>query len=293
MPVRSFRQRWTRWLAPALLLAALQAPALARDGGGHGGGGHGGGGHHVYGGAVHTPALHHNISRDDYNRATNGGQERFDASRLGWGNRNWSDQNWRGNNWRADNWRGQSWGDRWNSGWNDNWRNGGYWGDRSWSYGWYSWTPDTWSWWGGNAAAWGLAGLATGAVITELVDQAGDQQSPVIAVPDSNYQLNYGSVDAVGNSGASFSYAVADSPPVQGGANCQEGLLDGQVPSTAAQAQLLNAACQVAYGPDPKGTSLPRLWSPSPAVRDWLILLLGGGIGFGGYALFRHRQKPV
>ena len=311
------RPRCLALLVPLLLLGVLQAPwAMARDGGGHGGGGggmhrsfggggggghraYGGGGgvHHVYGGGVRTPALRHNISRDDYNRATNGGQDRFDASRLGWSNRNWNDNNWnnnwRGDNWRDNNWRGDDWGNRWNGGWNNNWRDGGYWGDRDWSYGWYNWTPDTWSWWGGNAAAWGLAGLATGAAITELVDQASDQQSAMIDVPDSNYQLNYGSVDAVGNSGANFSYSVASSPPVQGGADCQDGLLDGQVPSTAAQAQLLNAACQVAYGPDPKGSPLPRLWSPSPAVRDWLILLLGGGIGFGGYALFRHRQKPV
>jgi hypothetical protein len=33
-----------------------------------------------------------------------------------------------------------------------------------------------------------------------------------------------------------------------GAANCQAGLLNGQVPATAAQAQLLNAVCQVAYG---------------------------------------------
>lgn len=31
--------------------------------------------------------------------------------------------------------------------------------------------------------------------------------------------------------------------------NCQQGLLNGQIPIDADQAQLLNAACQVAYGP--------------------------------------------
>ena len=307
-------------MLPALLVALplTQVPALAHGGHGGGGGGgghwhgggggggggghshggggggghwHGGGGggyHHMYGGGVRTPALGHNISRDDYNRATRGGQDRFDASRLGWGNRNWNDGAWHGNNWNGNDWHAGNWNNRWN----DNWRNGGYWGDRPWSYGWYNWSPDSWGWWGDNAGAWGLAGLATGAVITDLVDQAGDQQSSVIQVPDSNYQLNYGSVDAVGNSGANFSYAVANSPPVQGGADCQDGLLDGQVPSTAAQAQLLNAACQVAYGPDPKGQPLPQLWSPSPAVREWLILLLGAGIGCGGYALAR-RGRPT
>ena len=126
----------------------------------------------------------------------------------------------------------------------------------------------------------------------DLVDEASNQQPSVIQVPDSNYQLNYGTVDAVGNSGANFSYSVASSAPVQGGANCQEGLLDGQVPSRAAQAQLLNAACQVAYGPDPKGQPLPRLWSPSPAVREWLILLLGAGIGFGAMA-YANELSPT
>ena len=303
------RRRLLRWLVPALLVATLQPiVGLARDGGGYarggaggedrsGGGGRdggvgyrdlsggGGGYHHVYGGGVRTPALGHNISRDDYDRATNGGRDRFDANRLGWGNRNWNEGEWRGNNSGYD-----SWGNRWNGGWNNNWGNGGYWGDRSWSYGWYNWSPNTWGWWGENSAGWGLAGLATGEAITELVDAAGDQQSAVIQVPDSNYQLNYGTVDAVGNSGANFSYSVANSPPVQGGVNCQAGLLDGQVPSTAAQAQLLNAACQVAYGPDPKSQPLPRLWSPSAAVREWLILLLGAGIGFGGYALAKRGQ---
>jgi hypothetical protein len=48
----------------------------------------------------------------------------------------------------------------------------------------------------------------------------------------------------------------------------------------------------VAYGPDPKGSPLPRLWSPSPAEREWLVLLLGAGIGFGGYALFKRAQQP-
>jgi hypothetical protein len=133
-------------------------------------------------------------------------------------------------------------------------------------------------------------------VITELVDQAANQQSPVIDVPDSNYQLNYGSVDSVGSSGANFSYAVANptgaTAPIKGAANCQEGLLDGQIPSTAAQAQLLNAACQVAYGPDPKGTPLAEgLTGNLPTwLRDLLILALGGGIAVAGWQVAERRS---
>ena len=42
-------------------------------------------------------------------------------------------------------------------------------------------------------------------------------------VPQTNYQLNYGSVEAVGSYGVSFSYVV-NGLPLYGGANCQQGL---------------------------------------------------------------------
>jgi hypothetical protein len=93
-----------------------------------------------------------------------------------------------------------------------------------------------------------VAGLATGAAIGSLVNAAADQQSTVIVVPDTSYQLNYGSVESVGTAGVSFSYSLEDGTDLIGAANCQDGLLNGQVPSTADQAQLLNAVCQVAYG---------------------------------------------
>jgi hypothetical protein len=134
------------------------------------------------------------------------------------------------------------------NGWNNNWSNGGYWNNRPWNTGWYGgWGG--WGWWGGSAAAWGIAGLATGAAITSLVNQAANQQSTVIVVPQTSYELNYGSVEAVGSYGASFSYNV-DGSTLMGAVNCQQGLLNGQVPGTADQAQLLNAVCQVAYGSD-------------------------------------------
>lgn len=132
------------------------------------------------------------------------------------------------------------------NGWNNNWRNGGYWNNRPWNTGWYGgWGG--WGWWGGSAAAWGIAGLATGAAIASLVNNAANQQSTVIVVPDTSYELNYGSVEAVGSYGASFSYNV-DGSALMGAVNCQQGLLNGQVPGTSDQAQLLNAVCQVAYG---------------------------------------------
>ena len=130
---------------------------------------------------------------------------------------------------------------------NDNWRNGGYWNSRPWGAGWFVGGASSWGWYGANAAAWGLAGLATGAAIGSLVNSAAAQSSPVILVPQTSYLLNYGSVEAVGSYGVSFNYLV-NGTQLLGAANCQQGLLNGQVPSTADQAQLLNAVCQVAYG---------------------------------------------
>jgi len=131
-------------------------------------------------------------------------------------------------------------------GWHEGWRNGGYWGARPWNAGWYrGWGG--WGWWGASAAAWGVAGLATGSAITSLVNDAANQQSSVIVVPQSTYSLNFGSVESVGTAGVSFSYGVGNTDLI-GAANCQDGLLNGQVPTNADQAQLLNAVCQVAYG---------------------------------------------
>jgi len=283
--------------APARFTPARIAPSEAGLSRGYGGS------HPLYGAGARTPWTGHNISaeqfrggrypggaNDPYGR---GGFARAGVGRDGWqgggfdGRRGFNEASYNQNNFYNRNVEG----------WNSQWSNGGYWGNRPWGYGWYQWSPDSWGWWGGNSVGWDLAALATGAVITDLVDQAANQQSPVIDVPNSNYQLNYGSVDGVGSSGANFSYAVAQSAaPIKGEANCQEGLLDGQIPSSAAQAQLLNAACQVAYGPDPKGSALPQssaLWPPSPAFSHGLTLLLGLGLGVGGFALLNRRKGPA
>ena len=61
--------------------------------------------------------------------------------------------------------------------------------------------------------------------------------------------------------------------------------------SAAAQAQLLNAACRVTYGPDPKGTPLPEgLAASLPTwLRDLLLLALGGGIAVACWQLAERR----
>ena len=253
--------------------------------------------HPLYGAGARSAWTGHNMSAEQFHSG------RYQGAWTGGG---WNRGGWAGDGgWNRGEFNRQvnlenNFYNRNFEGWSPQWNNGGYWGNRPWGYGWYNWSPNSWSWWGGNSLGWGLAGLATGAVITDLVDQAANQQSSVIEVPDSNYELNYGSVDSVGSSGANFSYAVAgpsgagsSSAPIKGAANCQEGLLDGQIPSTAAQAQLLNAACQVAYGPDPKGTPLTESafhWAPPPLLSHLLTMVLGLGLGIGGYAFIARRK---
>ena len=275
-----------RQMAPESFAPARISPAAANLNQGYRGA------HPLYGAGARSAWTGHNMSAEQFRSGRYQGAWN-DGNRNGGGGWNRGDFNRQVN--LENNFYNRN-----VEGWSPQWNNGGYWGNRPWGYGWYNWSPNSWGWWGGNSLGWGLAGLATGAVITDLVDQAANQQSSVIEVPDSNYQLNYGSVDSVGGSGANFSYAVANpsgsasnSAPIKGAANCQEGLLDGQIPSTAAQAQLLNAACQVAYGPDPKGTPLAESafhWAPPPLLSHLLTLLLGLGLGIGGYALMGRRK---
>lgn len=237
----------------ALLLSTglVTAPAaLARGGGGFGGGGFGGGGFRGGGGYHWSGGGDRGLSgggaggggdwRSGYQgyhpMYGDGSRGSFDGNTINNSNMN-VNRNLNVNN----NFYNRSY-----NGWNDNWRNGGYWGNRPWNAGWYGgWGG--WDWWGANAAAWGVAGLATGAAIGSLVNAAANQQSTVIVVPGTSYQLNFGSVEAVGSTGASFFYSV-NGTQLLGAANCQAGLLNGQIPSDADQAQLLNAVCQVAYG---------------------------------------------
>lgn len=228
---------------PAVLLSCLLASAalmpMAADARGFGGGGGRGfaGGGRTWGGGSYQ------FQGGDWQRGYGGYHPMYgEGSRPAWNSGNRDSFNNDTFNRNVNN----NFYSRDYNGWNSNWANRGYWNSRPWNAGWYGgWGG--WGWWGANAAAWGMAGLATGAVIGGLVNAAANNQSPIIVVPDTSYQLNYGSVESVGTYGASFNYYV-DGHMLIGAANCQQGLLNGQIPGTPDQAQLLNAVCQVAYG---------------------------------------------
>ncbi|MFZ0406876.1 MAG: hypothetical protein WAM11_02020 [Cyanobium sp.] len=118
------------------------------------------------------------------------------------------------------------------------WNGGGYWAARPWTYGWYGATPVAW------AAA---AGVASTAAITAAVNASVAASSAVIVVPGSPYQLNYASVLGLPNSRVSFTY-ISGGLSLSATGDCSLGLVDGQA-VRGVSAQLLHAACSVAYGP--------------------------------------------
>ena len=119
---------------------------------------------------------------------------------------------------------------------------------RPWNYGWYGgWSTPNWGWWGARAAAWGIGSLATAAIINDAVNDAIDDQVSYIEVPNSDYQLLYGTVTPVGSSSVSFD-VTANGSTYQLTADCNAGTLNGRDPGSPAEAELLNAACQVAFG---------------------------------------------
>ena len=119
---------------------------------------------------------------------------------------------------------------------------------RPWNHGWYGgWATPSWGWWGASAAAWGVGTLATAAIINNAVDAAVASNQTTIVVPNTDYQLLYGTIQPSGSSAVSFDVSAGDST-YQLSADCQSGLLNGQVPASAQEAELLNAACQVAFG---------------------------------------------
>ena len=91
-----------------------------------------------------------------------------------------------------------------------------------------------------------MAGLATFSVINSLVNSAQNQQVSYIVVPSSDYSLYYPSITATGDV---VTFEADDGyETVRYSANCRQGTLNGSTPRNASEAQLLNAACQVAFG---------------------------------------------
>ena len=75
-----------------------------------------------------------------------------------------------------------------------------------------------------------------------MVNSSQQSNSSTIVVPETDYQLNYGSVGSEIN----FNYQI-DGQTLTGTADCQRGLLNGTFPRDESQAHLLNAVCHIRY----------------------------------------------
>ena len=135
-------------------------------------------------------------------------------------------------------------------GWDNDWpgwvRPG--WGlARPWRTGWYgSWSRPPWGWWGGRSLAWGVGSLATTAAIASAVNAAIEASQPTIVVADSGYNLHYPTVAPSGEQSVRFTASTGEQT-FEATADCDAGTLNGREPTSAAQAELVNAACQVAF----------------------------------------------
>jgi len=131
---------------------------------------------------------------------------------------------------------------------NPGWARPGWGVARPWNWGWYGgWSNPPWGWWGARAAAWGIGTLTTAAIINTAVNDAVASDVTYIVVPNTGYQLRYGTIQPYGKSSVSF-VVTAEGTSYQLTADCQVGAINGREPSSAEEAELLHAACQVAYG---------------------------------------------
>jgi hypothetical protein len=131
---------------------------------------------------------------------------------------------------------------------NPGWAQNSSWGyNRPWGGGWYNSSSPSWSWWGGQALGWGINALTTALIVNNAVNNAIRQQQPTVVVPNSSMRLYYGSVEAQDETAVTFVVANGNYT-YEMEADCEDGLLNGEVPTTLAEAELVNSACQVAFG---------------------------------------------
>lgn len=194
------------------------------------------------------------VDREDWNRVRDRADDRWDQARdraddrLDRARDRWDDRlddRWDRVDRRVD--RAIDRIDDWDNHW-PGWVRPGWGVARPWNTGWYGgWSNPPWGWWGARSLAWGLGSLATAAVINDAVNDAVNASRTTILVPQSDYTLYYNSVQPSNDQQLSF-VASDGQNRLTMQADCRNGLLNGQTPSTASEAQLLNAACQVAFG---------------------------------------------
>jgi hypothetical protein len=184
------------------------------------------------------------LSRDDWDRA---GERLQNGRDIRQDNLSNARDSWNNNRDTLNNRLNQA-ADRYNNYW-PGWARPGWNLARPWNWGWYGgWANPPWGWWTARSVAWGLTSLATAAVINDAVNNAIAANQTLIVVPQSSYQLYYNSVEPSADQTISFVAVPNGGEALTYTADCRSGSLNGYQPAGPAEAELLNAACQVAFG---------------------------------------------
>jgi hypothetical protein len=131
---------------------------------------------------------------------------------------------------------------------------------RPWGWGWYGgWGPGpvvypAWSWWAVSAPAWGVVSLSPTIVIQQSMDEAVAESADSFAVPNSDFEIFHASIRPIGERVIEFNFAY-DQESFLAKADCELGLLNDEEPSGLDEAELMHAACSLAFGSfDPGAT---------------------------------------
>lgn len=123
---------------------------------------------------------------------------------------------------------------------------------RPWRYGWYGgWRPAAvvypgWGWWAATAPTWGALTLSPTIVIQQSVDSAVASNSRYMDVPNSEFRIYHASISPIGPEEIEFDFEI-DGDTYRAKADCKNGLLNDETPSALDEAELMHAACTIAF----------------------------------------------
>lgn len=131
---------------------------------------------------------------------------------------------------------------------------------RPWGWGWYGgWGPGpvvypAWGWWAVSAPAWGVVSLSPTIVIQQSMDEAVASSADSFAVPNSDFEIFHASIRPIAERVIEFNFAYEEESYLAK-ADCEQGLLNDEEPSALEEAELMHAACSLAFGSfDPSAT---------------------------------------
>lgn len=131
---------------------------------------------------------------------------------------------------------------------------------RPWGWGWYGgWGPGpvvypAWGWWAVSAPAWGVVSLSPTIVIQQSMDEAVASSADSFAVPNSDFEIFHASIRPIRERVIEFNFAYEEESYLAK-ADCELGLLNDEEPSALEEAELMHAACSLAFGSfDPSAT---------------------------------------